>query len=154
MPEAPSRSNGSRYDRVALVRHAEQLHGRNFNCAQAVACTLATLHGADEDGAFRLAEALGGGLGGHTETCGALLGGAMAIGQANSRGCADPTSKLETYELVKQLVAAFRERFGTTVCDEIRAQDESGQKPLPICKTCIATAVELTADVLEGMERD
>lgn len=100
------------------------------------------------------AEGLGGGLGGHTETCGALLGGAMAIGQANSRGCADPTSKEETYELVKPLVAAFRERFGTTVCSEIRAQDPSDQKPLPICKDCIAAAVELAADVLEGMERD
>lgn len=154
MPEATSRSNSVSYDRAALARHAEQLHGRNFNCAQAVACTLATLHGADEDGCFRLAEGLGGGLGGHTEACGALLGGAMAIGQANSRGCADPTSKEETYELVKPLVAAFRERFGTTVCSEIRAQDPSDQKPLPICKDCIAAAVELAADVLEGMERD
>lgn len=154
MSEATPRSNGVHYDREALIQHAGRLHERNFNCTQAVACTLATLHGADEDACFRLAEGLGGGLGGHTETCGALLGGAMAIGQANSRGCADPTSKLETYELVKPLVAAFHERFGTTVCSEIRAQDTGNQNPLPICKDCIATAVKLAANVLEGMKRD
>lgn len=140
-----------RYDKTMLIEHAAQLHARNYNCAQAVACTLATLNGVDEDDCFRLAEGLGGGLGGHTETCGALLGGAMTIGQANSRGCADPTSKLETYELVKPLVAAFRARFGTTCCSEIRAQDESGRTPLPICESCIAYAVERTIAILEAM---
>ena len=65
-----------------------------------------------------------------------------------------PAGTGKTYLAVAAAVAAFRERFGTTVCSEIRAQDPSDQKPLPICKDCIAAAVELAADVLEGMERD
>ena len=36
------------FDREALARRALELHGMKYNCAQAVACTLAPLIGADE----------------------------------------------------------------------------------------------------------
>ncbi len=63
------------FDREALARRALELHGMKYNCAQAVACTLAPLIGADEELCFRAAEGLGGGMGGLTETCGAVSGG-------------------------------------------------------------------------------
>ena len=66
------------FDREALARRALELHGMKYNCAQAVACTLAPLIGADEELCFRAAEGLGGGMGGLTETCGAVSGAAMA----------------------------------------------------------------------------
>ena len=56
------------FDREALGRRALELHGMKYNCAQAVACTLAPLIGADEELCFRAAEGLGGGMGGLTET--------------------------------------------------------------------------------------
>ena len=84
------------FDREALARRALELHGMKYNCAQAVACTLAPLIGADEELCFRAAEGLGGGMGGLTETCGAVSGAAMAIGLANSNGQDDRTSKQAT----------------------------------------------------------
>ena len=42
---------------------------QGFNCAQAVACTLAPAIGLDVDQTFRLMEGFGGGMGGYTETC-------------------------------------------------------------------------------------
>ena len=43
-----------------------------YNCAQAVACTLAPEIGADAEACYVLSEGFGGGMGGHTETCGAI----------------------------------------------------------------------------------
>ena len=51
------------FDREALGRRALELHSMKYNCAQAVACTLAPLIGADEELCFRAAEGLGGGMG-------------------------------------------------------------------------------------------
>ena len=51
---------------------------QGFNCAQAVACTLAPAIGLDVDQTFRLMEGFGGGMGGYTETCGAVSGAVMA----------------------------------------------------------------------------
>ena len=94
------------FDREALARRALELHGMKYNCAQAVACTLAPLIGADEELCFRAAEGLGGGMGGLTETCGAVSGAAMAIGLANSNGQDDRTSKQATYRIVRKLPCA------------------------------------------------
>ena len=104
------------FDREALARRALELHGMKYNCAQAVACTLAPLIGADEELCFRAAEGLGGGMGGLTETCGAVSGAAMAIGLANSNGQDDRTSKQATYRIVRKLVNDFREQNGSTLC--------------------------------------
>lgn len=143
-----------RYDRAALAQMAERMHADNFNCAQSVACALGSAFGIDEDLCFRLAEGLGGGLGSHTETCGALLGGAMAMGLGRSNGPTNPTSKLATYQLSIKLGERFRERYGTTVCQEIRAQDHSGANPLPICRQCILDALEASIDVLEELAQE
>ena len=51
---------------------------QGFNCAQAVACTLAPAIGLDVDQTFRLMEGFGGGMGGYTETCGAVSSAVMA----------------------------------------------------------------------------
>lgn len=142
------------YDRDALTKMAHEMHERNFNCVQAVSCAFATVLGVDEDLCFRLGEGLGGGLATHTETCGALLGGAMVLGLVRSNGCANPTSKEATYELSKKLVGRFRAIRNTTVCEEIRALDTTGTTPLPICIDCIRQSVLLTADVLEELAEE
>ena len=59
---------------------------RGYNCAQAVACALAPEIGADTEACYVLSEGFGGGMGGHTETCGAISGGVMALGQVSSGG--------------------------------------------------------------------
>ena len=132
------------FDREALGRRALELHGMKYNCAQAVACTLAPLIGADEELCFRAAEGLGGGMGGLTETCGAVSGAAMAIGLANSNGQDDRTSKQATYRIVRKLVSDFREQNGSTLCPELKGIKT--KQPLRSCDGCIVDALQLAAD--------
>ena len=80
---------------------------QGFNCAQAVACTLAPAIGLDVDQTFRLMEGFGGGMGGYTETCGAVSGAVMAAGWVKSAGSESPVSKMETYQLGDQMCAHF-----------------------------------------------
>ena len=95
---------------------AIELHDRDFNCAQSVACACCDLVGLDEATAFRMLEGFGGGMGDHSETCGALSGAVALIGYSMSEGPHNPPTKLATYEQVKPLVARFREQEGATLC--------------------------------------
>ena len=137
------------FDREALGRRALELHSMKYNCAQAVACTLAPLIGADEELCFRAAEGLGGGMGGLTETCGAVSGAAMAIGLANSNGQDDRTSKQATYRIVRKLVSDFREQNGSTLCPELKGIKT--KQPLRSCDGCI---VDAAADPRAGLPAD
>ena len=130
------------FDREALARRALELHGMKYNCAQAVACTLAPLIGADEELCFRAAE----------ETCGAVSGAAMAIGLANSNGQDDRTSKQATYRIVRKLVNDFREQNGSTLCPELKGIKT--KQPLRSCDGCIVDALQLAADALAGLPAD
>lgn len=131
---------------------ALEMHARGYNCAQAVACSLADLAGYDEDTCFRMMEAFGGGMGGHTETCGAISGAAAAVGFASSNGAAGPVSKQATYEAVRLIPARFREKVGSTVCSRIKGENGQGnvcEEPLRTCDGCIEDAVIIACDLLE-----
>ena len=133
-------------DRDEIEAAARALHMKGYNCAQAVACAFAPLLGVDEDFCFRMTEGLGGGIATH--------GGAAVLGLARSNGCADPTSKEQTYVYTAQLVKKFEPLYGTTVCSEIRAQDPTGIKPMKVCKDAVGEAARMTADVLEELAAD
>lgn len=128
---------------------------RGYNCAQAVACALAPEVGADVETVYVLSEGFGAGMGGHTETCGAISGGIMAISQVSSGGTeVSGTTKMQTYQLVKELVERFGEKNGSTLCCELKGIGcEHG--PLRSCPGCIEDAVELSAQIIDrfGAER-
>lgn len=119
-----------------------------YNCAQAVACALAPEIGADTEVCYVLSEGFGGGMGGHTETCGAISGGVMALGQVSSGGMAlSGTTKKRTYELTRELVERFGAKNGSTICCELKgAGCEHG--PLRSCPGCIEDAVKITAEII------
>lgn len=102
--------------KTQAVAYLEQ----RFNCAQAVACTLAPAIGLDVDQTFRMMEGFGGGMGGYTETCGAVSGAVMAAGWVKSAGSENPVSKMETYQLADQMCARFKAQNGTTICSELK----------------------------------
>ncbi len=134
--------------RVAI---ALDMHARGYNCAQAVACSLAEPAGYDEDACFRMMEAFGGGMGSHTETCGAISGAVAAVGYGMSSGIAGPISKQGTYAAVSQIPIRFRRKVGSTVCREIRQEDENGiasDSPLRSCDGCIEDAVRMACELL------
>ena len=142
----------AKLDRDALKAAAASYHTQGFNCAQAVACALVPAVGMDADTAFRMTEGFGAGMGGMTETCGAISGAVTVLGMANSRGMEDPTSKGSTYKLSKDLVARFSAKNGTTVCRELKGIG-SDAGPRRSCPGCIDDAVDLAVDILSEQAR-
>ena len=67
-----------------------------------------------------MTEGLGGGIGGFTETCGAISGGCAIIGYATSDGPHNPTTKGATYEKTRQLVERLGAQNGSTICKELK----------------------------------
>lgn len=130
------------------VQKALELHylEPNCNCAQCVACALAEYAGLDEATAFRSMEGFGGGMGNHSQTCGAVSGGVYILSMLTSAGINNRTSKDATYACVKTLVERFEEEFGSAVCRDIRSADKAVAKK--ICDGFIARAVELTAELM------
>ena len=86
-------------DITACQAQAAEYHARGFNCAQAVACTLAPAVGLDPQVAFTLTEGFGAGMGGMTETCGAISGAVAIMGFVMSDGMENPKTKGQTYKL-------------------------------------------------------
>lgn len=134
-------------DRDALKQAAADYHGRGFNCAQAVICALAPQIGLDEYVAFALTEGFGAGMGGRTETCGAVSGAIAALGQVLSSGFDAPGSKGGTYKISGDLCRRFEEKNGTTICRELKGIGVEGG-PRRSCAGCIDDAVDLFCDIM------
>lgn len=134
-------------DITACQAQAAEYHTRGFNCAQAVACTLAPAVGLDPQVAFTLTEGFGAGMGGMTETCGAVSGAVMALSQVESTGRDQIGSKAKTYRLSRELSARFASTNGSTVCRELKGiGTEAGA--LRSCPGCIDDAIDLAVDIL------
>lgn len=146
---ADETDNQPTLDRDALKARAAGYHKQGYNCAQAVVCALADPLGIDADAAFRLAEGFGAGMGGMSETCGAISGAVMAAGQATSGGMDEPVTKGRTYGLARRIAQGFRDKNGSTVCRELKGVG-SDKGPLRSCPGCIDDAIDLAVDVLSG----
>lgn len=136
----------------ACKAQAADYHSQGYNCAQAVACTLAPAIDMNVDQAFRLMEGFGGGMGGFSETCGAVSGAVMAAGWVKSTGRENPTSKRHTYKLAREMCARFQDANGTTNCAVLKGIGSSNG-PLRSCPGCIDDAVDIALDVLQADAR-
>ena len=137
-------------DTAACQTQAAEYHARGFNCAQAVACTLAPAVGLDPETAFTLTEGFGAGMGGMTETCGAISGAVAIMGFVMSDGMENPKTKGQTYKLSREIAKRFGEKNTTTICGTLKGIG-SNQGPLRSCPGCIDDAVEIACDVLKRL---
>lgn len=132
---------------------AAKYHAMGYNCAQAVACALAPALGLSKDTAFMLTEGFGAGMGGMSETCGAISGAVAIMGWLNSGGTeAQPKTKGQTYKLARQVAERFKEKNGTTICRELKGLDRPSGEPIRSCPGCIDDAVEIAIEVLGEAE--
>ena len=109
---------------------AYALFCEGYNCAQSTFAAFCEEMGLQEETALRLASGLGGGVGRQREVCGAITGMTMAAGLL--RGYHTPTSgpeKTQTYAMVQQLCAAFREKHGSMICRELLGLDKAEGSP-------------------------
>ena len=127
---------------AACQAQAAEYHARGFNCAQAVACTLAPAVVA-----FTLPEGFGAGMGGMTETCGAISGAVAIMGFVMSDGMENPKTKGQTYKLSREIAKRFGEKNTTTVCGTLKGVG-SDQGPLRSCPGCIEDACALVEEML------
>ena len=134
-------------DITACQAQAAEYHARGFNCAQAVACTLAPAGRLDPQTAFILTEGFGAGMGGMTETCGAISGAVAIMGAVMSDGMDNPKTKGQTYKLSREIAKRFKTKNTTTVCGTLKGIG-SDNGPLRSCPGCIDDAIEIACDVL------
>ena len=122
-------------------------HDKGYNCAQAVICAFSEELGVSEEILFKAAEGFGLGMGCMNGTCGAVSGALMAAGFKNSTANFDgPKSKMDTYQLSKQILTAFEAKNGSTTCKELKGIDTG--TVLRSCPGCIEDAVDLVNEVL------
>ncbi len=125
---------------------AEQQHSKGANCAQAIALAYQDLVPIEPQHLYRAAEGFGGGMGQLQETCGLLTGLYIVMGFLFSDGNLEKgQSKLQTYEKIRALHAAFKQEFGAVNCLELL----NGEKPNFIkCKDKHAKACKVFEEVL------
>lgn len=112
---------------------ARQNRAAGLNCAQCVATAFPDIFQLPADSLLRLTIGLGGGMGLSGSTCGALSVMALAEGM---RSPGSPAAKAQVYKNFRSLSEQFRERFGSTLCPELK------QKGVP-CNDLILGAVEI-----------
>ena len=119
---------------------AEKLHKSGFNCAQSVLGACGEYTGLDENTALAVSAGFGGGVR-SGEICGAISGAVMAIGMAQQKDPADPETKAKTAAQTKELVKAFREKYGCVRCVELKQAGVS-------CGELIDYAAQLAEEII------
>ena len=93
---------------------------QGYNCAQATAAAFADKIGLDEKAVLRLMAGFGAGMGGLRGICGAVSAMVFVAGAvAGDYAPSDKDAKKALYDRVKQMVAEFNKRHGTTDCGEL-----------------------------------
>lgn len=130
-----------------------------FNCSQAILSTYGGEQGLERETALRAAAALGGGMGGLGEVCGAVSGAMLVIGLKHGYTMPrDRETKEKTYALVRDFAGRFRQRNGSLLCRDLLGCDlttaegmaMARQKRLFIerCPGFVREAAEILEDVL------
>lgn len=133
------------------VKKAYELHHKGYNCAQAVVGAYSDLTGTDEKTLLKVSEGFGGGMGSMQDTCGAVTGMFMLAGMVNSAGdVEEKQTKVQTYQIVRDLALQFKEKNQSTVCRELKGV-ETGTV-LRSCDGCIEDAVRIVGSRLFGDE--
>jgi C_GCAxxG_C_C family probable redox protein len=131
-----------------------------YNCAQSVLDAFSEDLGLGQDTALKLATGFGAGMGREGEVCGAVTGGILALGSRFGRGTHEDRSATEvTYAKTRELMSRFVLDHGTCLCREllqgIDLTTDEGRKAFAdgdlfnkVCKPCVCSAAEITAELM------
>ncbi len=137
-----------------IQQKAAALHASGSNCAQSVLCAFSESFDFDFAQAHRFTTCMGAGLGRRQLLCGAVSGGALALGAAlgNESG-ADLATKERCYGIVADYIATIEAEFGCTDCRGLLGVDistEAGRAEVKarglgakVCDRIISRSVEL-----------
>lgn len=110
------------------VQRATELSDLGFNCAESVLQAMQEVYGFEGEKVWAAAAAFGGGIGRTQLVCGAVAGGAIALGLAIAQGIEDPKAEPKMVaDLVRpaarSLVEGFQEKFGAVNCGDLLPYD-------------------------------
>lgn len=106
------------------IKNAKQLFANNINCAQSTLAVHASDYGMSKELAFKLASAMGGGMGHQGKTCGAVIGAYMVLGlEFGNQIPDDIESKLILREASNLFVEKFNKRHGNIDCPLLLKKD-------------------------------
>ncbi len=112
------------------------LRKQGYNCAQSVVMCFPDVTDIDSDTAARLTSALGSGIGGLGEICGAANGIALVAG---ARFTSNPADKAPAAKEAHELCTQFAESNG----GRITCRDLKGKDGVRSCNELIAQAIEI-----------
>lgn len=132
------------------------------NCCRSTLWAIQTHLRMPDTGTIRASSALAGGIGGTGETCGAVIGALMAIGQGvGSDGYHEVERDLKAKAAAKSFVESFTEAIGSTrchgvqesiigrVCDDASKLQAWNEANGPIgCAAACGVAARLAAEIL------
>ena len=125
---------------------AMEYHAKGYNCAQAVAMPFCDEMGLDAAVVKKATEGFGAGMGGRTQTCGALTGAIFVAGMLNA-DAENPATKMDTYKVCGKMSADFVAHCGSGVCEVIKGL--TGGEMLCSCNECIAYGVKLVEKFIQ-----
>ena len=113
--------------------------------------------GRDDECLPRIATALGGGVAGQREVCGALMGGILGLGLVYGRDRADDTdSKAVASAKTKEFYRHFQEANTSVLCrDIVEAGKQAGHEEnlhATVCADAVSSAVRIFLDLYEAGE--
>lgn len=115
---------------------AMNLRRQGYNCAQAVVMVFPDLTGLDNDTAAKLTSALGTGVGGQKEICGAVNGMSLCVGMRHGSA---PEDKVAAMKDAGSLCQIFRDAND----GRINCRDLKGHEGIRPCNDLIAQAIEI-----------
>ena len=136
----------------------QQYFKGGINCAQVVLGQYAEELGYDEEEAYRIASAFGGGMM-HGSTCGAVTGALIALGMRYGN-CEmnDPEQKAVISRKVKEFLSRFNQQCSSTVCRELCGFDFSKEGEsekaaasgvlMKKCPVFVQTTIEFLGELL------
>ena len=134
-----------------MTKHdmAMDFHAQGYNCAQAVAMPFCDEMGLDAALVKKATEGFGAGMGGRSQTCGALSGAVFVAGMLCGSPT-DPASKMDTYTVCAKMSEDFVAHCGSGICAEIKGL--TGGKMLCSCNECIACGVKLVEEMIANKD--
>jgi len=160
---------GSREKLLDRVAWAAYYNDRVYEgCSRSVLQALQSHLHLGDGGALKASTALAGGVARMGETCGALIGGIMAIGLVLGREeLEDIQAYRDTMEASYEMYNRFKEELGSTTCSEIQKKllgrgfdlktDEESEAwykagGLEKCPMVCATAARIAADIILALK--
>ncbi len=104
---------------MSRAEKAKEYFTQGYACSQAVALAFADVINLDEETIAKLTLPFGGGLGRLRLTCGAISGLAVVVGMVFAKPENTPENKKDTYAIVQELCAKFKEENGSLICGEL-----------------------------------